>query len=403
MGIESDKLVLDYLSRVGDLAQTAMPAADRMRLVARLRNDIDAARGRTAGDSPAAVRRILGRIGPPDEVVAGAATTPGVPAPTPAPAPAAGSTEASRAEASRPGGSRAGGTGGLLRKAFGGGGGAGAGGGAGSGGAGDGGSGAGRDSGASAGGPGTGMTPPPGVNEILAGSGSSGDGPDWWRTSGGPSGDGMLGGDLSSAGWTGGLIMSEFQDPAQPPPAPGTAAVPRQGEPGAHVPGRPLRPAAPPPTPAPAPAPAREKPARKALRLAGLLRARPQPVPAPAPVEEAPRRRIPPGPVEALAAVALVAGALLTNIVVLAAGWLLAYTTRGIPRRQAQFAALGVPGVVVACAIIWFWGRASGHWGPPIGSPGTGAAFTAALPVVLRTAAVASALYLLWRGLIKRG
>ncbi len=71
MGVESDRLVFDYLSRVGDLAQTAMPAAQRMRLVAQLRQDIDKERG--GADSPAAVQRILGRIGSPDEVVEAAA------------------------------------------------------------------------------------------------------------------------------------------------------------------------------------------------------------------------------------------------------------------------------------------------------------------------------------------
>jgi hypothetical protein len=60
-------LVFDYLSRVGDLAQTAMPAAQRMQLVAQLRNDID--RERRGADSEATVRHILGRIGSPDEVV----------------------------------------------------------------------------------------------------------------------------------------------------------------------------------------------------------------------------------------------------------------------------------------------------------------------------------------------
>lgn len=75
MGVESDRLVFDYLSRVGDLAQTAMPAAQRMQLVAQLRTDID--RERREVDSAAAVRRILGRIGSPDEVVEAAAGTSG--------------------------------------------------------------------------------------------------------------------------------------------------------------------------------------------------------------------------------------------------------------------------------------------------------------------------------------
>lgn len=74
MGVESDKLVFDYLSRVGDLAQTALPASQRAQLVAKLRTDIDRERGGSGADSPATVRRILGRIGTPDEVVAAAST-----------------------------------------------------------------------------------------------------------------------------------------------------------------------------------------------------------------------------------------------------------------------------------------------------------------------------------------
>ncbi|MBT2415845.1 hypothetical protein J7I94_35880, partial [Streptomyces sp. ISL-12] len=70
MGIESDQVVYEYLSRVGDVAQQQqLPSATRMRLVAELRNEIDKRRSRTVVDSPAAVRRILDRLGSPDEVV----------------------------------------------------------------------------------------------------------------------------------------------------------------------------------------------------------------------------------------------------------------------------------------------------------------------------------------------
>ncbi|WP_406265945.1 hypothetical protein OH779_19165 [Actinacidiphila glaucinigra] len=82
---ESDRLVLDYLSKVGDLAQTALPADRRRDLVARLRQDID--RQRHGSDSPAAVRRILGRLGAPDAVVQEAAAVPAPRAPE-APPPA---------------------------------------------------------------------------------------------------------------------------------------------------------------------------------------------------------------------------------------------------------------------------------------------------------------------------
>ncbi|MBD0734686.1 hypothetical protein [Streptomyces sp. CBMA29] len=94
MGVESDQMVFDYLSRIGDLAQTALPASQRMRLVAQLRTDID--RERKDSDNPATVRRILGRIGSPDAVVeaaaggsgdasSGAAAGPGVPVPPSSP------------------------------------------------------------------------------------------------------------------------------------------------------------------------------------------------------------------------------------------------------------------------------------------------------------------------------
>jgi len=73
VGAESDHLIFDYLSKVGDLAQSRLPVESRVRLVTRLRSDIDRARGRAGSDSPAAVRRILGKLGSPDDVVDAAA------------------------------------------------------------------------------------------------------------------------------------------------------------------------------------------------------------------------------------------------------------------------------------------------------------------------------------------
>lgn len=70
MGIESDHLVYEYLSRVGDLAQRRqLSSADRMRLVAGLRDEIDRRRAKYEPETPAAVRRILERIGTPEEVL----------------------------------------------------------------------------------------------------------------------------------------------------------------------------------------------------------------------------------------------------------------------------------------------------------------------------------------------
>ena len=77
MGIESDKVVYEYLSRVGDVAQQRqLPSGARMRLVSELRNEIDRRRAKTTVDSPAAVRRIISRLGSPDEVVAAAGGAP---------------------------------------------------------------------------------------------------------------------------------------------------------------------------------------------------------------------------------------------------------------------------------------------------------------------------------------
>ncbi|MCZ4516495.1 hypothetical protein O3Q52_52010, partial [Streptomyces sp. ActVer] len=73
MGIESDQVVYEYLSRVGDVAQQRqLPSGIRMRLVSELRNEIDRRRAKATVDSPAAVRRILERLGTPESVVAAA-------------------------------------------------------------------------------------------------------------------------------------------------------------------------------------------------------------------------------------------------------------------------------------------------------------------------------------------
>ncbi|WP_407838561.1 hypothetical protein ACE1OC_22865 [Streptomyces sp. DSM 116496] len=76
MGIESDHLVYEYLSRVGDLAQRRhLSSGDRIRLVAGLRDEIDRRRAKYEPETPAAVRRILQRIGTPEEVLDTLSTT----------------------------------------------------------------------------------------------------------------------------------------------------------------------------------------------------------------------------------------------------------------------------------------------------------------------------------------
>ncbi|WP_327306067.1 hypothetical protein OG730_23390 [Streptomyces sp. NBC_01298] len=96
MGIESDHLVYEYLSRVGDLAQRRqLPSGDRMRLVAGLRDEIDRRRAKYEPETTAAVRRILERIGTPEEVLDTLSTTGGA-QPVP-PAPFASSTPSASA------------------------------------------------------------------------------------------------------------------------------------------------------------------------------------------------------------------------------------------------------------------------------------------------------------------
>ncbi|OIV37054.1 hypothetical protein BIV57_12875 [Mangrovactinospora gilvigrisea] len=68
MGIEGERLVYDYLSQVGDAAQREMSPGERVELVARVREDLNARIG--DGGSPTTVRRALARMGTPEDVVA---------------------------------------------------------------------------------------------------------------------------------------------------------------------------------------------------------------------------------------------------------------------------------------------------------------------------------------------
>ncbi|CAM5626192.1 Integral membrane protein OS=Streptomyces rimosus subsp. rimosus (strain ATCC / DSM 40260 /JCM 4667 / NRRL 2234) OX=1265868 GN=SRIM_024640 PE=4 SV=1 [Streptomyces rimosus subsp. rimosus] len=79
MGIESDQLVFDYLSRVGDLAQQrGLSSGARMRLVAELRAQVD-----VALDTVPGVRRVLSRLGTPEAVVEAAGGSGPPPSPGP--------------------------------------------------------------------------------------------------------------------------------------------------------------------------------------------------------------------------------------------------------------------------------------------------------------------------------
>ncbi|WP_051969946.1 hypothetical protein [Kitasatospora azatica] len=110
-----------------------------------------------------------------------------------------------------------------------------------------------------------------------------------------------------------------------------------------------------------------------------------------------------PSPLLLLAAAVLLGGAVSGLILVLLAGWGLAYLSARLGDLMKKFVVFGIPLLTMSGSSIWFWGRAQGRWGEPLakGSPATHAAFAAA-PGVLRVAAVVSALVLLAVALRRR-
>ncbi|MBY8883181.1 hypothetical protein, partial [Actinacidiphila acidipaludis] len=358
----SDRLVFDYLSRVGDLAQSALPSSQRMQLVAQLRNDIDRQRGGTGGDSPAAVRRILGRIGTPDEVVEAAAGSPG--------------DGHGRGTGSGAGARQRSGTGGGPGARSGGDSGGGAG--TGAGGASGTRSGAGRRGARTGDADGPYAERGPQVPRARAekdtdAPGRDGDEPDWWRKS--PRTGTLRAGDELAGlpGMTGGVFIPvDDEELADDDP-----------------PGRPAR-------------SARPVAAADAAADAEVYEEAEDALPA----ARAPRRLLPGlrrvrsgwgSPSLLLAALLLVAGAALGSLIPLGLGWLLAYLSRALSRPQAKFAVLGIPGAAAAGLIVWVWGRDVGKWGAPIAQGQVGRAFQDSYPVAIRLAAVGTALYLLWR------
>ncbi|OEV08062.1 hypothetical protein AN218_27815, partial [Streptomyces nanshensis] len=103
--------------------------------------------------------------------------------------------------------------------------------------------------------------------------------------------------------------------------------------------------------------------------------------------------------VELAAVVLLLAGAAVGSLIPLGAGWLAAWWSPRLRRTEAKWAAAGMPGLVVIGTMVWLWGRSDRRWGEPLrqGGDALGQALTETWPVLLRIAAVASALFLLWR------
>ncbi|MFD8611464.1 hypothetical protein [Streptomyces sp. NPDC059631] len=403
MGIESDQVVYEYLSRVGDVAQQRqLSSATRMRLVSQLRDEIDRCRARTAVDSPAAVRRILDRLGSPDDVVAAAGGTTGstgapgaaaafgtAPGAAPAPPPPAVPVQRDPGPA-RPAGTASGPSGppgpsGPSGR---------------SGGTGD-------DAEPSLlkslrrvvprprparpepdpkpdpkPDPHPGPVPPPGgaLPPHLATADDLGDArihPDWWRTEDSPFG---LGDDVP-AGFVGGVEIPDLlkaPPPRRPdgPAGPGTApaeaadAAPRAPDATEAVPENPSR------------------------RRFGLLPRRA--------AKETARARWS-NPLLLLAAALLVGGAVTGNLFALLLGWVIAYGSRRLTPMETKWAVLGMPGLALAAGLLWLWGRGEGRWGAPIAQGQMNDAVGQTWPWVVRTAAVLSALFLVWRSQRRRG
>ncbi|WP_017239338.1 hypothetical protein [Streptomyces sp. SS] len=347
MGIESDRLVYDYLSRVGDLAQQQhLPAGDRIRLVSGLRDEIDRRRATHGEESPAAVRGILGSLGTPDEVV-GRAGAPGPSSPDEPPVPkprsaddAAPAARPRRTGAPRPPSDRP--TGDVPNP---------------------------RTSGPTA--PGRtvpGSTAPGRTAADAPASGATGPGaakPDWWRKADddGPERPPLFSGGLERPDLFAPPVEEDDEEETEEPP-----------------------------------------PAKRRL-LARVLRLRKDTAPAvdeepEAAAEPAARPRLRLGsPFVVLAALLLLGGAVFGSLVALAAGWLLAYASRRLTPTEAKTAVLVIPGLAATAAGVWLWGRVGGRWGAPVapGGEALGAAISEAWPWTLKAAAVSSALFLLWR------
>ncbi|WP_103508858.1 hypothetical protein [Streptomyces sp. SM13] len=412
VGIESDQLVYDYLSRVGDLAQQQqLSSGARMRLVSTLRGEIDRQRGTEGADSPAAVRRIIGRLGSPDELVAAAAGSADGTVPLPSARTGPGTGEQQRRGLPRP-------RSGLLRK--------------GPGGPketapGAGGSREAQSLGKPKAGFGRGASrrdaedtpdsrtdttadtaavphpstapddadvpvhdwPNPNAPHML-GQDRQGDtdgAADWWRLEPGPFDEGT-----AIPGFFGGIEAPELLGRRPSPLEKDEKKEEKQGDGKEPEEGEAAEDGA-----------AGTARRRRALRLVKLRRRKAAPVVAePEAAAPGPRGGFA-HPLLVLAAVLLIAGVVTGSWLPLAGGWLIAYSSRTLSRTEAKWAALGLPGVVAATALVWIWGRMEGRWGEPIREGAMRDVLLDTWPVVVRVAAVASALYLVWRARRRTG
>ncbi|WP_407565601.1 hypothetical protein [Streptomyces sp. 184] len=406
MGIESDQLVYDYLSRVGDLAQQrALPSGQRMRLVNELRAGIDKVRAAEGAHTVSAVKQVLARFGSPGDIVEAAKRDPASAVPEvavqPGEPPAGGGGLASRLPRPRVGGSE-GWRGRLPRPRTGG-------------------EPGGREAKRSARpvpevpGPAPAPAdftppaePPPtaaapphlaGEDELDTAHGD----PDWWRVEPAPFGGpmpGAGGGADNVPGFSGGIELPELFQPPEQQAEDGAGKKPgtQQGG-GAGAVGRAAR----------AAKAAKAANAARAARAAKAKEARREAAEAEdeedyeddtpsAPRGAATRELLrSAGLLEVLAMGALLGGAALGQWMASVVGWLLVYGSRRLSMTEKKWAALGMPGTVGFGALVWLWGRYTERWGEPVKEGTMGQEFSDMLPTLIRVAAVASTLFLLWR------
>ncbi|MEU6374547.1 hypothetical protein [Streptomyces sp. NPDC046909] len=335
MGIESDQVVYEYLSRVGDVAQRRqLPSGTRMRLVSELRNEIDRRRAKVPVDSPAAVRRIIDRLGSPDEVVTAAGGTGPV---TPTPPPTAVPVQRDRDLDDEP---RRKGLRRIVPRP--------------------------RPADPAPEAPQPPVTAPHLAAEHELGGGTAQ--ADWWRAGSTP-----FGVDDSVPGFVGGVEIPELLKPPPPKDDPKPAVEKQQPE-----------------KPEEAETEAEEAPAPRRRRLPFLNRGKG------AKGGEGTRTRWS-NPLLLLAAALLVAGTVLGNLFALLVGWLIAYASRRLTDAETKWAVMFLPGLSLTAGIVWLWGRTEGRWGDPIAKGHMNDAIADTWPWVIRGAALASALFLVWR------
>ncbi|WP_424212478.1 hypothetical protein ACN20G_10520 [Streptomyces sp. BI20] len=382
VGVEGERLVHEYLSRVGDLAgQRRVPSRERIRLVAGLRDEIDRQRARYEPETSATVRHVLDRLGTPEEVLdthlptttprapdsPGTGDRPGVSTPdrgTAPDGPEAPGEAPERAGVPQQRGPR------RLRR-----------------------------------------TPPPpppartaGLPPHLAGldelgpseRGRGGDGPtgpgardrepepEWWRQTEAPQVPGFAGGIEFPTSWT--TRPATKPDPDEQADGEAEAEETEKGkargkgkgakddgtktdEGGAAGPGI----------------------GRRLLRFA-LGRPAKDTAPGDTPARTRPRA------LPLLAAALLVAAVVTGQALLFGAGWLAIYLARNTLGPTERTTALyALPGTVLAGAGVWIWGRTNNHWGTHIPPDAAGTTFMELLPTTIRVAALTTAAYLTWR------